>query len=252
MALPRLKQLNLYEVATGAAAAYEPLNFLPALEHLLLWSCAELPACLPRLPALRLLRIRETPAAWMHDDDLDEEGVADEVNAALVPLTGQLTGLELSCGYLRTRMPPALSAFSCLEGLALGIRHSVALPTNAGGTALWLRNLRWAAFSVRTVASNLTALAATTQLESLAVNDFTAINSVRPALLSVLSWAAQHPSLRHLEVYHSGPASTIPARDAEDDPDVQAAAPQARQAKPALIIDFGFRFWHKLTQRELD
>lgn len=248
-ALPCLQLLSVNAAALDAAA-YEPLTFLPALKHLVLWHCPELPTCLARLSALCALRIFYTPREWVGIPGDAIDGRAAALEAALAPLSGQLTSLELSCSYLSS-CPATLPAFHRLEGLVFHPEDNVPVQLPTGP---WLRKLRWAIVDAQTAAASMVALATATQLESLVLRDTSTLDAIRPALLAVLSWAPQHSSLRHLEIDHVNISGSWDRSElhARGDPAIQAAIVQARRANPFLCAVCDDRLWCKLVPQEFD
>lgn len=242
--MSRLRELRMWQT-TADAEEFEPLSSLPALEKLSLTACLQLPACLGRLPALRLLSIRNSPMVTFAAAAPEEESVlselrADLLNEALNTLSArQLTQLQLEFGHT-PEWPPSLLGLRGLQALVLERRRQ-AVPLPAGP---WLSSLRWAVLAADVAAAALPALAAATQLESLAVESYRSLDEVRPQLLAVLAWAPQQLALRLLEIEHS--YWRQPEAAAERDPAVCAAVEHAQRAAPALQVQFDDRIKEQL------
>ncbi len=230
--LQHLQELRLHG-CTAAAEEYAPLASLPALEKLLLWSCLELPDCLKRLPALRLLAIHHCPLITFNPPESDEEGKLSELKAALLDSslstlsTAQLTQLQLA--DKAAEWPTALTRLRGLQMLSLERRcRSESLPIGP-----WLRSLRWAVLTAEAAATALPALAAATQLEGLGVWSYASPAQLQPILLDILAWAPQQPALRLVEVE----ARSIAGRETAQS--VHAAIERAQLVAPALQVQFG-------------
>ncbi|PRW05763.1 Purple acid phosphatase 18 [Chlorella sorokiniana] len=135
--LTRLRLLCI-SLSQAEAGDYEPLWNLPALERLSLASCLQLPACLGRLAALRVLSISDSPMLE-YDFELAEEEQdpsSDELQrqraAALQQaLSGlsaaQLTQLALAtnypadCSQALMRLPAAMAQRLLLAALCLAV-----------------------------------------------------------------------------------------------------------------------------------
>lgn len=247
--LTRLRLLHL-TLCLAEADEYEPLTSLPALERLVLVSCLQLPACLGRLPALRLLSLINSPILEHKPHDSEAEYEEEQAPpsaelqslqaAALRRALSALSAARLTQLELHTHYPVGCSQeLARLNGLqALQARlASGSAPLPAGA---WLRSLRWAVLSWDVAAAALPALAAATQLEGLAIQSLAYLRTdnlaeEQPFLLAVLAWAPQHRSLRLLEVEFRGETRQA----GESNPAVRAAMQQAQQAAPALRVQFG-------------
>ena len=89
-ALTALRRLELSYTESDSPADYDALSDLTALHSLRLMRCGHLPACLPQLPALRALRLEDTPPQAV----VGRAAAAAQLRAAVQPLT-RLTHLVL-------------------------------------------------------------------------------------------------------------------------------------------------------------
>ena len=227
--LTRLRSLKL---KVGARSdRFRLLTRLPALERLEL-DTTYLPDCLWEIKPLRAL----TLIGYYR---------APEVEAALSRLR-HLTQLVLQ---RVAEVPPALAGLSRLQRFAIEIKHikpggNQQLP---GGP--WLASLRQLAAPADMLADSPQVLAGAAGLEQVFLTDFFAAHY--SAQYRILSWAGEHPALRHLSLAgglggHCGEASF-------------RAVGQAMARNPALSFSFGkfngieelwpepplFEPWHK-------
>lgn len=244
--LTRLRLLHL-SYAEPSEDEYEPLASLPVLERLRINACFELPSCLNRLPALRVLCTADSPT--LRHLGLPENERQMQEAAALQQALSTLTARQLAqisqlevMGSCPADCSQALQRFSGLQMLQVQLASgSAPLPVGA-----WLHSLRLLALRADDAARALPVLAAATRLESLAVHTlvrrmFSAAEEDRPLLVAILAWAPQQRSLRLLE-FDSGdilPAAT----QLEGDGAICAAIERAQQAAPTLCVQFG----HSLT-----
>jgi hypothetical protein len=184
-------------VYSVSPASYGRLAGLTRLERLSLSACMHLPACLPALTTLRVLRLDATPRGLYGDG----AGVAAALGAALGALR-QLTHLALRhVRCLGGGLPAEVASLTQLRRLFWLQQHEELPPRLPPGP--WLAGLRAAALSTAAAAANLPALSAATALEALAAVDAPGSDSARsryehfPALAA---WAAGHPALRLLGV----------------------------------------------------
>lgn len=242
--LTLLQDLRLCE-CDATAEAYEPLASLPALERLSLASCLELPDCLGRLPALRLLSIHRSPHIRDHNPGIEDEGELNSIRAArLDAALGQLSATQLTQMQLAkqaAQWPPALACLRGLQVLVL-LRHGHAEQLPPGP---WLSSLRWAVLTTEAAATALPALATATQLEGLAMRSDTSLVQLWPVLLDILAWAPQQPALRLLEIETCDPfgRGTIAS---SSDPAICMAIVRAQEAAPGLQVLFGRRLRQRL------
>ena len=183
----RLQDLRVYE-CTVSAEQYEPLASLPALARLSLARCLELPACLGRLPALRLLSLFLSPQLRPADPNINlsdfQAALLDSALSTLSPT--QLTQLQLADHDVQ--WPSTLPRLRGLQ--VLGLQRQC--PSQPLPTGTCLGSLRWAApLTEEAAATALPALATATRLEAFAVWSHASVDQLQPILPDVIAWAAQ-------------------------------------------------------------
>ena len=200
--------------AGPASPSLSLLTRLPALEGLEMPG-SSLPTCLSQIKTLRVLTLAGGAC----------KGSIADVEKALQPLT-QLTQLVLRHVH---SIPQALAGLGSLKRVGIAISN-VAEPVVdhqlPGGP--WLANLRQLAAPAQLVADSPQLLAGASALQELSLFSF--FGAQVTVQSRILSWAAQHPTLRCLSLDSLGEhCSEASFR----------AVSQAMAANPALSFSFG-------------
>lgn len=195
-ALPQLCELRL-GWADPPPDSFAALGALSSLRRLVVDNCPFVTASLPRLTQLDALAITGSHVLpWGQHGQ--QPGPADILQAALPAMAGQLTCLALPDSMMGPVAPPALLT-SCSGLQALFVmadtdpfidEHQYVMPPGPA-----LPTLRFLSGPLGLLARSMGSLRAATRLEFVGAVCFPPEVSLLPILLS---WAAQHPTLRHL------------------------------------------------------
>lgn len=160
----------------------------------MLESCLCAPACLPQLTGLEALAIVDLGQRqdMMERDDQS----AATLQAALPELAGQLTLLALPDIFLESEPLAGRAALmACSRLQALFVMADAQAPIQALPVGPALPSLRYLTGPLGLLTKSLEALQAATQLQFVGAVCF---RSELPVFHVLLSWAARHPTLRHL------------------------------------------------------